>query len=193
MALLRRSDIKRKPRLKPGFYAFRVIRAESKISQSGNDMFKLVLEDVEGQGTITTFIVLIPKCAYQLLDFCEAANLQLPDDEEAQLVLERSHFENRFVYGQVIEEDETDRTSLKRILTREDALKKAPRLAMVSVPENAPCVIPIVRPGSLPPPIRPAKPKLQDPDLDKTADDLPFRTRIYREVKQWRGRPRNLL
>jgi hypothetical protein len=174
MALIKRSDIKRKPRLKPGYYAFRVIRAESKISQSGNDMFKLILEDVEGTGTIACFIVLIPKMAYQLLDFCEAANLELPDDDEAQLVLERFHFQGRYVYGQVVEEDETDRTSVKRIMTREDALKKAPRLAGVTVPENPLLVIPVVRPGSLPPPIRPAKPTPQDPDLDGEPDNIPF-------------------
>jgi hypothetical protein len=191
MPLIKRSDIKRKPRLKPGFYAFRVIRAESKVSQSGNDMFKLVLQDVEGSGTINCFIVLIPKMAYQLLDFCEAANLQLPEDDEAELVLERSHFEGRYVYGQVIEEEDTERTSVKRILCREDALKKAPRLAAVTVPENSLLVIPVVRPGSLPPPIRPAKPK--DPDLDGEPDDIPFKTRIYREVKMWRGRRRSLL
>jgi hypothetical protein len=174
MALLKRSDIKRRPRLKPGYYAFRVIRAEAKVSQSGNDMFKLILEDLEGTGTIGYFIVLIPKMAYQLLDFCEAANLQLPDDDDAQLVLERFHFEGRYVYGQVIEEEETDRVNLKRIFTREEALKKAPRLASVTVPENPPLAIPVVRPGSLPPPIRPAKPRTQDPDLDGEPDDIPF-------------------
>jgi hypothetical protein len=175
MPLIKRSDIKRKPRLKSGIYALRVVRAESKVSQSGNDMFKLVLEDVEGRGTINHFIVLIPKMAYQLLDFCEAANLQLPEDDEAELVLERFHFLNRYVYGQVIEEEDIDRVSIKRIMTREEALKKEPRLASVTVPENSPCIIREVRPGSLPPPIRPAKPAPpQDSNRDSEPDDIPF-------------------
>jgi single-strand DNA-binding protein len=32
-----------------------------------------------------------------------------------------------------------------------------------------------------------------DPDLDIEPDDIPFATRIYRDVKTWRGRPRTSL
>jgi hypothetical protein len=170
MALLKRSDIKRKPKLKPGTYAFQVIRAESKVSQSGNDMFKVVVRDIEGAGTISYFIVLIAKLAYQLLDFCEAANLQLPEDDEAELILERVHFEGRYVYGQVVEDpDDDERTFVRRIMTRDEALKKAPRLASVSMPENPLCIIPVVRPGSLPPAIKPTKSIPKDDN-----DDIPF-------------------
>lgn len=167
--------------LPEGAYMLRILEAIEQESSKGSDMIKLKLTTVPQNKYIWDYLVFHPKSAWVIQAFCRSSGLELPINE-ADVDLNPKDCLSRICYAELVHErgqDGRTRLVVERYLTRQEALKINPALQKVPLPDDAPPGKKLgpVASGSRVPDVTGARP---DPDAEP--DDIPFRSRIYRDV-----------
>src|SRR5260221_3272126 len=146
MPLLRRKEIRPDP-MTDGCHAVKIIRAESKTSQSGNEMIRVIREYLLSGEVTRTTIVFSHKSGFAIDAAFKSLNLIMPDDE---FVADRKHFEGRTGFIRTVEEESEEFGVQTRVrwISKKAAVKDDPRLA--EIPESEPLTLPVIASGAVP-------------------------------------------
>jgi hypothetical protein len=132
-----------------GVHLFRVSKVVEKTSErTGYPLLVMTLENPAGQ-RITSVLTFCEAARFVISALCRSAELILPEDPDADVVLEAHHLEGRYLYGAVVSSagdllsDPEPRVA--RFLTREQAIQKNPPIAQVPLRNLPPVTLPAVR------------------------------------------------
>jgi hypothetical protein len=129
-----------------GLHVMKIIKAETKISQQGNEYIKCRLEDLFTGERINYNIVFAAKCGPYICRFVEAIGGALPA-VGVEFLLEPKHCWGRilFVVVETIDtEDYGRQPRVASILSRARAFKDFPDLAHKGIPENPLFQVPVL-------------------------------------------------
>jgi hypothetical protein len=123
-----------------GVYVAKIVSAQERCSDAGNDMLVLKLQLPTGE-TLPCTLTFVPQAAVVISAFCDSCGLLRPE-EGAEVELKPEDCLGRYLYVSIVnDESNTDNDPMPRVtrfLTREAALVKNLQLAKVMLREQAP-------------------------------------------------------
>jgi hypothetical protein len=142
----------------------KILEATQLHSKKGNPMLKLQLGVIPTRKIIWDYLVFVPEQGGKIGDFCNSAQLIMPEDDSVSFGMTPQHVTDRFVYVRTEIEDSAEygpKAVVAQYLTREGAVAKAAAGAKFPTVTQTPLVLPVVKHS-------------EDGNPDAEPDDLPF-------------------
>jgi hypothetical protein len=148
MLTFRKSDVSSNGLPEAGLHMAKIMNATQNNSKKGNPMLKLQLGLIPNRHTVFDYLVFMPEQGGKVGDFCNSAQLVMPEDDSVSFGVPVEHVIGRFVYVRIeIEEDNQGhgpRAVVAQYLTREGAQAKANGTKFPTV-NQTPFVLPVVK------------------------------------------------
>ena len=164
MLTFKKSDVSSNGLPPAGVHMAKITNATQLHSKKGNPMLKLQLGLIPNRQTVFDYLVFMPEQGGKIGDFCNSAQLIMPEDDSVSFGMTVQHVIDRFVYVRTEIEDSPEygpRAVVAQYLTREGALAKAPNGTKFPTVNQTPFVLPVVKAS-------------EAEDLDGEPDNIPF-------------------
>jgi hypothetical protein len=150
MLTFKKADVSSRGLPSVGVHMAKLLKATQQNSQKNNPMLKLQYGLIPGREIVFDYLVFLPEQGGKIGDFCNSAQLVMPEDDSISFGMPVEHLIDRFVYIRIeIEEDNQGRgprAIVAQYLTREGALAKAPNGTKFPTVTQTPFVLPVIQP-----------------------------------------------
>jgi hypothetical protein len=150
MLTFKKSDVSSNGMPPAGVHMAKIMGAAQMHSKKGNPMLKLQLALIPSRWKVFDYLVFMPEQGGRVGDFCNSAQLVMPEDDSVSFGITVQHVTDRFVYVRTEIDDSQEygpRAVIAQYLTREGALAKAPKGTKFPTVTQTPFVLPVIQPA----------------------------------------------